>query len=296
MARMKYIIIYLSLIFSSSVSAQSTLESCSNDAVDFLSEISTPKVLNQDCYTLIENTKSYYNTDVSSDNLIQITGYQNILFTKVFTRDDNNNVILDANRVTAGHKTKLTNIIALDLLEDNSKIYVLNKNNFDYSVLSFKYNISGNITPSRILAGAELSQATNLVADFSSQKLFVISSSEAWIKVYNLKADQNGKNPENSLELQRQISGPQTQLIAPVDILINQSDLIVLDSDRILIFNKSDNGDNTPKKVIAGTNTNLINSKSISMDSNANIMVTNGDGNTLTFSKDASGNVAPLSP
>jgi hypothetical protein len=91
-------------------------------------------------------------------------------------------------------------------------------------------------------------------------------------------------------------NGPQTQLIAPVDILINQSNLIVLDSDRILIINKSDNRDIPPRKVIAGANTNLINSKSINMDSNDNIVVTNGDENTLTFSKDASGNEAPLSP
>lgn len=291
---MKVFILGLTFIIPFSVTAQSTLESCSSSAVHFLSEISSPQEMSPDCYSLIENSQTSLTHDQSSNELVKVYAYQNILYSKVYIKDDDGNTLLDANRITAGHKTKLTNIQAIDFLEEDSKVYILNKNGVDFSVLSFSYNISGNLSPSRDLSSSELEQASNLTADHSSQKLFVISEDGAWIKSFNLKADPNGKRAENSTQVQTTVSGVASGLVAPKDICTNESEIFVLDGDKILTFNKSDNGDIAPKRVIAGENTNISNAKAISINPNGNIEITNGDGQVLVFSYDGDGNISPM--
>lgn len=290
----KILTISLFTLFNFSTYAQVTLNTCVENAVDFSSTITIAKKIPTECIALIESTRNSVNEDNSSDNFIEITGYKNILFTKEYSLDLENNIILYANRFTAGHNTKLTDIIAVDFLEDNSKIYVLNKNGTDFGILSFIYNISGNLVPSRELSSLELLNATNLRADYNSSKLFIISATDKWIKAFNLKADPTGKKSENSIEVQSTLSGSSTSFQSPIDLAIYGNELYVLDNDRILVFNKTDNGSIVPKRTISGSNTSLSGSKKIDINSNNQIEVVNGDNLILKFSTGANGNISPL--
>lgn len=291
---MKLIRLLPILLISSISYAQVTLESCSSDAIDFLSELTTPKSLSTDCYSLIEGTRNHINEDNSSDNYVEVTGYKNILYTKVYTLDTENNIILDAQRITAGHKTKIKEILAVDFLEDNAKVYVLDKNGSNYSILSFIYNVSGNLTPSRHLKSNELSLASNLTADFQSKKLYVVSKHSAWIKVFNLRADPRGKKAENSSNLLNSISGNGSSLQAPIDIKVYGSEMFILDSDRVLVFNITDNGITSPKRSIAGSNTQISGAQRLEINSSGQLEIINSDNSIKKFNLSGYGNIPPL--
>lgn len=274
--------------------AQVTLSECESKAVHFSSTISIAVAFPTECHELVEGTRNHINEDNSTDNFIEVTGYKNILITKEYSVDVDNTIVLHANRVTAGHKTKLTDIIAVDFLEDNAKIYVLNKNGTDYSVLSYLYNISGNLVPSRELKSLELLSASNLTTDHPSQKLYVISQSAAWIKIFNLQADPLGKRAENSPDMLYAISGIATGLQAPLDIKIVGSEIFVLDSDRILVFNITDSGSIAPKRTIAGANTKISGAKRLEINASNQLEVTNGNDGRLKFPLIGNGNISPL--
>lgn len=281
-------------LFTLTSFAQSTLESCEANGVNFNSKTQVATSISSDCATLIEGARNNINEDNSVDDFIYITGYKNILYTKEYILDIDNNKVLNADRFTAGEETNLKDIVAVDFNEADASIYLLNKVNSDTYLQSFYYNVSGNISPLKSFTSVDLNHASNLRVDDTSGLIFVVFKDLSTIKAFYKEANPNGNKSENSTDIVREIQGAATTLQSPIDIAIVNNELFVLDNNRILVFNLTDNGSIAPKRSIQGTNTNLSNAKRIEINSSNELEVTNGDDSILRFNKENAGNIAPL--
>jgi hypothetical protein len=261
---------------------------------NFGSQTTAPTNIHTDCNQLLLSEKNELNFDESSDSFVKVLGHKNILYVKIFDLDVNNVPFLLSEQLTSGEKSKLTNIEAVDFNEGDSRVYLLNNNNGQKQVYSYAYDVGGNNTPIRELISNDAEFATNLRIDTTVDETYLISSTEAWIKVFNKLADPDGRRPANINSTLRNISGGVTTLQAPSDIELKASEIFVLDSDRILVFNKYDNGAVAPKRSIAGANTTLSGSKRLEVNASNEIEVTNGDNSVVKFSITGNGNISPL--
>ena len=186
----------LLILFSFSTFANITLEDCSEKAVDYFSTEGIPSIIPNSCGLLISSINQTGISAFSEDRSVKIYAHKNIIYI-----NDNG-----VHRFIAGNLSRVNNIISLVFKESESRIYILNENQErQKEVLSFKYNISGNVSPIRSLETREIEMATSLEVD--DHLIHVSSSTHDWKKSFNKNADPNGKKAENSSKVLRSISG-----------------------------------------------------------------------------------------
>lgn len=290
---MKIIIISL-LTFYSYAFAQVTLEQCVSDAFYLGSQTTTPKTIPLDCSLQVKENQNIYNFDFSNDGLVKVYGSHNLLFTEIYNSDEFGNLTLFNSHMTSGKQSALTNILAVDINESSLKTYVLNENNGQYYVFSYFYTDGGNNVPVRKLISSEITKATNIKINSNKKLMYVISESDSWVKVFNELADPDGPNDHNKTDLLQSLSGANTELINPKDITFSTDEVFILDNDRVLVFNISDDGDVSPKRIILGTNTTLLSSQHIEINTNNEIQIINGDDSIVKFLITAIGNAEPI--
>ena len=280
------------ITFSLGLHAQ-TLSSCFLSGENYGSQSGTPTSINPACADLILNTGDHLTKDFSSDELIEVTGKNNILIVRINALDGNNNPVFFADEFTSGEKSKLSNIQAVDFNEGDSRVYVLNQSNDGKKqVYSYQYDVGGNNTPLRELVTDDIEEASNL--RINGEETLLISSNAKWLRVFNGLADPDGKKSENSNNILREISGSNTLFSSPNDLVIYNSEIFILDNDRVLVFNLTDSGDIAPKRNINGSNTQLSGAKRIEINSSNELVITNSDGSKKRFNINANGNVNPL--
>jgi hypothetical protein len=186
----------LFIIYSFSVFANVTLDECSDKASTYFSTEGIPTQIPDSCGELIQKMRTLETTAKSTDSKVEISAYKNMIFI-------NDNGI---NRFIAGNLSRVHNVISLKFDESESRIYILNENQErQKEVLSYIYNISGNVSPIRSLETREIENATSISIEKSY--IHVISSTHDWKKIFNKNADPNGKKVENSSGVIREISG-----------------------------------------------------------------------------------------
>ena len=122
------------------------------------------------------------------------------------------------------------------------------------AILVFRGSANGDETPIRVIQGpcTRLVTPHSVSIDAEHGEILVASLTGKRINVY--RWDANG----NAAPL-RVITGPQTQLGHLVGIAVDpvQNLMAVANSEDILIFNRTDNGDVTPRARIAGPKTGM---------------------------------------
>lgn len=283
----------LVFIYSINCFSQVTSELCELKAKDLGSQSGIPQSIPSDCTNLIKSNQSLYNFDSTQAGDIKVYGHKNMLLTEIYQPNENGDLVLNTH-YTSGEKSKLTNILAVEINTGDQRSYVLNEENGQYSVYSYFYSDGGNNVPARKLITTQIINATNIKVDNSSSLLYVVSSQEGWVKVFNMHADPDGPRDENKLDMLKSLFGINSELTSPIDITFTSSEVFILDESKILVFNASDNGNVTPKRIIQGFNTNLDNSKDIEISQDGqSIVVTKINNTQLTFPLAASGNVTP---
>ncbi len=243
-------IFIFTFIFSLNGFAQSTLESCSQAGLEYGDAQIANNAVPDDCHSVLLSNQNQFNYKESTNSLIKIIGGQNLIYTEVYQLDANQNPVLFSIEITSGKNSMLKEIQALEYNQGDDRIYVLNKDGDSSHIFSYQAQTGGNNAPMRRLISNELDGATNLKLNHVKQETFVVSTGNAWVKVFNLYADNLGARAENSISTLRSLQGNNTQLIAPTDIAISDDEVFILDSNKILIFNINDSGNVAPKTIL----------------------------------------------
>jgi hypothetical protein len=186
----------LLLIYSFTIFANITIDECSEKAMTYFSTEGIPTIIPNLCGQLIEKVRTPDNFAKSVDGKIEISAYKNM----IYINDDG------VDRFIAGNLSRVHNVLSLKFEESESRIYILNENQErQREVLSYKCNISGNVSPIRSLETREIENATSI--SIEDNYIHVISSTHDWKKSFNKNADPNGKKDENSSGVLREISG-----------------------------------------------------------------------------------------
>lgn len=185
--------------------------------------------------------------------------------------------------------------MAFDIDEMTGKLFVLNKTPDAVSFAHYRLNFVGNVAPNNYFSGPELNGVVSFRVDPVQSEVYFVDYINVAIKIYQLYVDPVFHSSQNSTQIKRSLHGQRTLLISPVDLALSEQEIFVLDGDRVLVFAKSAQGDVSPVRIISGTNTQILSAKMINLDLDANeILVINGDEQTLRFYINANGNIAPL--
>lgn len=272
--------------------AQTTLEQCSSDALYLGSQTNIPRSIPADCSLRVIENIGNYNQDISHDSKVKVFGVKNMLYTEIYQDDGLGGLSLFNTHMTSGENSSLSNILAVDVNSTDTRTYVLNETDGQYQVYSYYYADGGNNVPVRKLITPEIINATNLKVH--SEKIYIISSTDSWLKIFNRLADPDGPRENNSTSVLGSITGANSEIVTPLDIAVSSSEIFILESSKILVFNKLDNGNVSPSRSISGINTQLIDAIKLNISTDeSKILVTLNDNTKLTFLINDSGDISP---
>jgi hypothetical protein len=184
-----------------------------------------------------------------------------------FARLANGNVA--PKRVIQGqltHLSRTTHGIAYDTTNDE----IIAPNPLAAAVVIFRGGATGEEAPVRTIQGARtgLSRPETVAVDEKNNELYVGDPGDRRVLVYSRNADGDARPL-------RTIQGPKTKLLQIVGISVDPvRDLLVVSTysrlpggvTGILIFNRTDEGDVAPQRVIAGPKTGITRLRQIGLD------------------------------
>jgi hypothetical protein len=284
---------YLTIIFPIIVNAQIiNLENCVTIAPSH-GHHKNPENLPSGCKNSIKNASLSLQQIVTSDEVYEVYGHKNIIYVDEYKFIDGIKSLAQSNAL-AGDQTKLTEIMSIDIDESTQRLFVLNKNLIDTSFANYKLDFIGNVVPQNYFSSANLNGVTNFRIDANKNHVYFLDHISGSILVHHLYADNNSVSPHTSSLLIKNIQGPNTLIIAPIDLAISESELYLLDGDRILVFNKNSSGDTAPIRLISGQNTQIASAKAINLSNDGlYLYITNGDNQILKFNRTSDGNILP---
>lgn len=239
------------------------------------------------CASLIARRAAAVAFRKTDDGRWASAGFENMLFTQTPRKKVN---------VVSGDQTRLARVRALALEPEHGEIFVLSGS----EVLVFRTSFNGNIAPVRRWSSEELQGAAAVAVSPERDEVYLVHPEQAAVLVHGRQADVDGRRPVNSTALKRRLSGGKTLLNDPVDLAVDskRGELFVLDraTARVLVFAADAQSDSAPIRVIEGDATLLSAPVSLEyLPASGRIRVRNGDGSSLEFKRDASGNSAPFS-
>jgi hypothetical protein len=227
----KYLI--LSLI-SISAYGQVSLQECELSAARYGSQKNIPIEIPADCRDIILQTTSILDTAKTSDGVIKVLGLSNMLLTEKYQYTDDKKLILEQSHFTAGENSLLTRIVAVKYNPSDQKTYVLNESSGNFSVYSYFSAYGGNNAPARKLITDEIQDASHFTVAVETNELIVLSNRYRWIKIFHKDADPDGKKPENSVQLKRQIFGLEKLAGDILSVKVVDSNIVIQTKDQIL--------------------------------------------------------------
>ncbi|MFZ0660131.1 MAG: SBBP repeat-containing protein [Candidatus Binataceae bacterium] len=187
----------------------------------------------------------------------------------------------------AGANTGLINPTGI-ALDSNSNIYVANAASLEGgpdSVTVFAVGSNGNVTPTATITGTAtgLAYPTAITLD-PSGNIYVANSGSQIGGVDSITVYPAGSN--GNVQPSATISGGSTGLLVPWGIALDSVDNIYVANDgstvgaldSVTVYPAGSNGNVTPSTTITGANTGLDSPGGITVDSGANIYVTNDGG------------------
>lgn len=206
-------------------------------------------------------------------------------------------------RVIEGKNTRISRSlhgVAVDPINNE----VLIPSTLEDAILVFDRTDSGNVPPKRVIQGSltRISKPQGIAVDTVNNEIALVNEGTPSITIYG-RLDNGDIAP-----LREILSGA---LIKPVGVWIdNVNDEIVVgdgggggDPERVLVFPRLANGSTTPLRTISGSNTMLLKTRQVAVDTvnNEIIVAAQGDrsvnppifGALLVFDRLANGNVAP---
>lgn len=197
-----------------------------------------------------------------------------------------NNILLVGDEFIAGPETGLTNIRQLEVSSEEQRVYVLNQNGEDFSVLSFPATYGGNISPRKKLITIEMKRASSFAID--SNKIYVISKEQGWIKSFNLHADPDGRRPANSTKVLDQV---EIEPLQAKGLAVSSSNVYALLGDRVEVYGKDLAASSVA--VIDGAGQLLDATKIEYLENEKALVASNQEGPIIAFIKDAEGVYVP---
>lgn len=222
------LITYISLSFS-----DTTL--CTTNAKRYGSQLGVPTSIPDFCKDVLVNSKTF---SFSDDNSVKAFGIKNLLYIKLFNSSQPEPLLIKDHFI-AGSNTSLSNILSIQISIKHKRVFVLNESQEGVSVLSFFYDVGGNLSPARKLISSKLLNVTKFQLSESQDEIFVFNSGGAEINVFHINADLNGKRPENSIEPIRSFSLGGLGLGDTLFSTFNKEYFYIVTSDYLVIIDKS---------------------------------------------------------
>jgi hypothetical protein len=187
------------------------------------------------CKKLIEES---HIKDVSNNNNIKVFARKNLVYIQFFSLNENKERVLIQDHFISGENSKLTDVRIIRISELDKKIYVLNSDRNELSLLSYFYEVGGNISPARKLITSDLAGADDFILDSNLKEIYVISNKGNWLKVFHQDADPDGKRENNSVAVKRSMIGNENGFEGPLEIIVDDSNLFLLDNYSLKKFPK----------------------------------------------------------
>lgn len=278
---MNVLIILINILIIFNVSA-SDLNSCMGQGDNHGDGRGRSKI-DQQCFEIFFKDCEEKSISYSNDQNIFVLAYKNIIY---FEKYDDKDRSIKERYIISGNQAKLAGIEAIDIDEKNKNIHILQLDPTRVSL--FRAQSGGNISPSRILQNDEIAGASNIVVNPILNELALIFKNSGKVIYFNRKADIHGRHQDTSMKIKRQLFGPLTTLITPIDAVIDKSGkyLIILDQfeNQVAFFDWNSSGDTAPIFVIKGERTKIKNPQSIYYSKRSNeIEITNKNGDILSF-------------
>ena len=164
------------------------------------------------------------------------------------------------NRTIIGAATALSSPSGIYVDTTNDQIYVANTGSNSILVFNNAGTVSGNVTPTRIIAGGltTLSTPSDIFVDTTNDQIYVANTGSNSILVFN-----NAGTVSGNVTPARIIAGGLTTLSTPNGIYVDiANDLLYIansGANSILVFNGAStvSGNVAPTNVISGTSTTL---------------------------------------
>lgn len=175
-------------------------------------------------------------TAQSLDGKVEMYGYKDMLYVESGSKKE----------LLAGDQTELEEILQMRINEFKKQFLVLQKD----SVSTFKLDFVGNVSPVSYLKSSIVKNATS-VKLLDNEELLAIFKKDS-IKLVNSNAESRHESEKTKPRLLHEISGVESQLKNPSDILFSSSEkkFYVLDSDRLLVFPANVKKGQSPLKII----------------------------------------------
>lgn len=229
-----FIILTLLFSFNLPVTAQEDVNSCSSIA-EYYGHHQNPHQVSSECINIVKANSTAKTSYSSPDGNMKIYAHRNLIYIERF-EDTEAGPQLIKTELLSGNQTKLNEIIAIKVDEVNQHLYVLNKNPQKFSFGHYNLNFIGNVAPLRYFEASELYNPINFDIDIGNKMVYFIDQDDASIKKYNLHADINSKHAQHSIKILLKISGDQTQLSSPDNIIVSGNEVQVYESEKLYKF------------------------------------------------------------
>jgi hypothetical protein len=189
------------------------------------------------CKQLVMNHSNHLQKIETSDGLIQVYGFKNMIYVDTYEMKENKKV-LKTSHLLAGSETKLSEVISLEINEQENKLYVLNRNHDDASFGSYNLAFIGNVAPLRSFSSKELNDVINFRIDPDHKEVYFLGQGQKVIKVFNIDADKEGKLVEHSVKMKFSLSRDLVKTTSLKDLAVGSDKLLILDEDKVIVLPK----------------------------------------------------------
>ena len=163
-------------------------------------------------------------------------GYKHMMYAELGT----------TRKLLAGDQTELNDILKIRINHAKNKFLVIQKN----SISTYGLDLIGNVSPIKFFKSPILKNASDAKL-LDNEEMIVIFSAKN-IRIINAEAESRHEDSRYKPKLLNEISGENSQLNNPTDLVINSSEkkIYVLDSNRLLVFSANVKKDQAPLKII----------------------------------------------
>lgn len=228
---MKYFILFS--LFTISI-AQASLDNCIRDAKTHGSHTS-PLSPVAECADIVKAQPDKIEAK-SRDGLYHLYGFGSLIYVETNGKRE----------LLSGDQTELNDILKIEINEPKKLFLVLEKN----SVSTFKLSSIGNVTPVSYFKSPIMKNVSRVKLLDNEDMIAIFSSSS--IRIINSNAETRYDVEKLKPKLLNEISGEESQLKSPSDLLINsiEKKIYVLDSNRLLVFPTNVKKDQAPLKIV----------------------------------------------